>query len=109
MASDGVGNVDRSKDKTQTTTLKTEVNKLEALVKIARKRASSGEAPIYDDVENLVSGLHLVARQQRYNIETEAAMREAREIMDDKIRAEVYDSAEDLFYVLDGGGLRPSG
>jgi DNA-damage-inducible protein J len=46
-------------------------------------------------------GLPFDVRQPRYNAETEAAMREARDIMGGKIPAERYDSAAALFAALD--------
>lgn len=46
-------------------------------------------------------GLPFDVRQPRYNAETEAAMREARDIMTGKKQAESYDSVEALFSALD--------
>lgn len=46
-------------------------------------------------------GLPFDVRQPRYNKETEAAMREARDIMSGKKQADVYESAEALFSALD--------
>lgn len=46
-------------------------------------------------------GLPFDVRQPRYNAETEAAIREARDIMSGKIKAESYDSAAALFASLD--------
>lgn len=46
-------------------------------------------------------GLPFDVRQPRYNAATEAAMREARDIMSGKIQAESYDSAAALFAALD--------
>ncbi len=46
-------------------------------------------------------GLPFDVRQPRYSAETEAAMCEARDIMNGKIRAESYDSAAALFAALD--------
>ncbi len=46
-------------------------------------------------------GLPFDVRQPRYNAQTEAAMREARAIMDGKVPAESYDSADALFAALD--------
>lgn len=40
-------------------------------------------------------------RQPRYNNETEAAMREARDILAGKVPAESYDSASAMFAALD--------
>lgn len=40
-------------------------------------------------------------RQPRYNNETEAAMREARDILAGKVSAEPYDSASAMFAALD--------
>ena len=46
-------------------------------------------------------GLPGDVRQPRYNATTEAAMREARDIMAGKVKAESYDSASELFSSLD--------
>lgn len=46
-------------------------------------------------------GLPFDVRQPRYNAETEAAMREARDIIEGKVRVESYDSIEDMFVALD--------
>ena len=46
-------------------------------------------------------GLPFDVRQPRYNDETEAAIREARDIMSGKIKADSYDSAAALFASLD--------
>ena len=46
-------------------------------------------------------GLPFDVRQPRYNAETEAAIREARDIMSGKIKADSYDSAAALFASLD--------
>lgn len=46
-------------------------------------------------------GLPFDVRQPRYNAETEAAMREAREIMSGRLPAESYDSAVEMFAALD--------
>ncbi len=46
-------------------------------------------------------GLPFDVRQPRYNAATEAAMREARDIMGGKMQAESYDSAAALFAALD--------
>ena len=46
-------------------------------------------------------GLPFDVRQPRYNSETEAAMREARDIMNGKIEADSYDSAAAMFAALD--------
>lgn len=46
-------------------------------------------------------GLPFDVRQPRYNAETEAAIREARDIMSGKKQAESYDSAEALFSALE--------
>ena len=40
-------------------------------------------------------------RQPRYNAETEAAMREARDIMSGKTEADTFDSAAAMFAALD--------
>ena len=45
-------------------------------------------------------GLPFDVRQPRYNATTEAAMREARDIMAGKVKAESYDSASELFSSL---------
>lgn len=49
----------------------------------------------------LEGGLPFDVRQPRYNAQTEAAMREARDIMSGKIQAESYGSAADMFAALD--------
>ena len=49
----------------------------------------------------LVGGLPFEARLPRYSVETEAAMREAREIASGKLPAKSYRSAEELFKDLD--------
>lgn len=46
-------------------------------------------------------GLPFDVRQPRYNATTEAAMREARDIMAGKVKAESYDNASELFLALD--------
>lgn len=46
-------------------------------------------------------GLPFDVRQPSYNAETEAAMREARDIMNGKKHMESYDSVEALFAALD--------
>ena len=46
-------------------------------------------------------GLPFDVRQPRYNAQTEAAMREARDIMSGTIAAESYDSAAAMFAALD--------
>ena len=46
-------------------------------------------------------GLPFDVRQPRYNAETEAAMREARDIMAGKVKADSYESAAELFAALD--------
>ena len=45
-------------------------------------------------------GLPFDVRQPRYNLATERAMKEARDIMSGKVEAESYTSAEDLFDAL---------
>ncbi len=45
-------------------------------------------------------GLPFDVRQSRYNAETEAAMREARDIMSGKVEADSYDSAAAMFAAL---------
>lgn len=49
----------------------------------------------------LVGGLPFDVRQPRYNAETEAAMREAKDIMNGKVEAETYGSAAEMFSALD--------
>ncbi|WP_144744697.1 type II toxin-antitoxin system RelB/DinJ family antitoxin [Enorma burkinafasonensis] len=49
----------------------------------------------------LEGGLPFDVRQPRYNSETEAAMREARDILAGKMPAESYDSASSMFAALD--------
>ena len=46
-------------------------------------------------------GLPFDVRQPRYNAETEAAMREARDIMNGKVPAVSYDSTDALLAALD--------
>ncbi len=46
-------------------------------------------------------GLPFDVRQPRYNAETEAAMREARDIMNGKIETKSYDSVDAMFAALD--------
>lgn len=46
-------------------------------------------------------GLPFDVRQPRYNAQTEAAMEEARAIMDGKVHAESYDSVAAMFAALD--------
>ena len=46
-------------------------------------------------------GLPFDVRQPRYNAQTEAAMREARDIMSGTIAAESYDSSAAMFAALD--------
>lgn len=46
-------------------------------------------------------GLPFDVRQPRYNAQTEAAMREARDIMAGKVEAESYESAAAMFAALD--------
>lgn len=48
----------------------------------------------------LEGGLPFDVRQPRYNSETEAAMREARDILAGKVPAESYDSASTMFTAL---------
>ncbi len=45
-------------------------------------------------------GLPFDVRQPRYNLVTEQAMKEARDIMSGKTKAESYDSVDDLFDAL---------
>ena len=49
----------------------------------------------------LEGGLPFEVKQPRYNTETEAAIREARDIMSGKIQAESYNSPADMFAALD--------
>ncbi len=49
----------------------------------------------------LEGGLPFEVKQPRYNAETEAAIREARDIMSGKIQAESYDSPAEMFAALD--------
>ena len=46
-------------------------------------------------------GLPFDVRQPRYNAETEAAMREARDIMNGKAETDTFDSAAAMFAALD--------
>ncbi|WP_346679170.1 type II toxin-antitoxin system RelB/DinJ family antitoxin [Enorma massiliensis] len=48
----------------------------------------------------LEGGLPFDVRQPRYNSETEAAMREARDVLAGKVPAESYDSASTMFTAL---------
>lgn len=49
----------------------------------------------------LEGGLPFDVRQPRYNAQTEAAMREARDIISGKLPAESYGSAAEMFAALD--------
>jgi len=49
----------------------------------------------------LVGGLPFEMKQPRYNIETETAMQEARDIMSGKKAAKSYSNADELFEELD--------
>lgn len=49
----------------------------------------------------LEGGLPFDVRQPRYNSETEAALREARDILAGEVAAESYDSASAMFAALD--------
>jgi DNA-damage-inducible protein J len=49
----------------------------------------------------MVGGLPFEMKQPRYNAETEAAIREARDIMSGKKNAKCYSSADELFEELD--------
>lgn len=49
----------------------------------------------------LVGGLPFDVRLPRYNRETEAAMQEARDIMEGRVSAKSYGSAQELFDELD--------
>jgi len=49
----------------------------------------------------MVDGPLLEMKQPRYNAETEAAMQEARDIMNGKKKAKSYSSADELFTELD--------
>jgi DNA-damage-inducible protein J len=48
----------------------------------------------------MVGGLPFEMKQPRYNVETEAAMYEARDIMSGKKKAKSYSSADELFEEL---------
>jgi DNA-damage-inducible protein J len=50
----------------------------------------------------MVGGLPFEMQQPRFNRETEAAMREARDIATGKVAAKGYSSARELFAELDG-------
>lgn len=52
---------------------------------------------IFLHVSLMEGGLPFEVRQPRYNAETEAAMKEARGIMDGSIPAKRYDSVDDMF------------
>jgi addiction module antitoxin, relB/dinJ family len=45
-------------------------------------------------------GFPFIVKQPRYNIETEAAIQEARDIMSGKIQTKTYHSTQELFEVL---------
>ncbi len=49
----------------------------------------------------MVGGLPFEMKQPRYNIETETAIQEARDIVSGKIPAKTYHSAKELFSELD--------
>ena len=49
----------------------------------------------------MVGGLPFELKQPRYNTETEAAMQEARDIMNGKKKAKKYSSTDELFAELD--------
>ena len=49
----------------------------------------------------LEGGLPFAVRQPRYNAETEAAMAEARAILDGRIPAKRYDSVQDMMAAID--------
>ena len=49
----------------------------------------------------LEGGLPFAVRQPRYNAETEAAMAEARAILDGRIPAKRYDSGQDMMAAID--------
>lgn len=51
----------------------------------------------------LEGGLPFAVRQPRYNAETEAAMAEARAILDGRIPAKRYDSVQDMMAAIDAG------
>ena len=48
----------------------------------------------------MVGGLPFDVRQPRYNAETEAAIRESRDIMTGKVAAESYESVDAMFSAL---------
>ncbi|GHS85361.1 hypothetical protein AGMMS49957_01310 [Synergistales bacterium] len=50
----------------------------------------------------MVGGLPFELKQPRYNMETEAAIQEAREIMAGRIKTKAYHSARELSEELDG-------
>ena len=51
----------------------------------------------------LEGGLPFAVKQPRYNAETEAAMAEARAILDGRIPAKRYDSVQDMMAAIDAG------
>ena len=51
----------------------------------------------------LEGGLPFAVRQPRYNAETEAAMAEARAILDGRIPAKRYDSVQDMMAAIGAG------
>ena len=51
----------------------------------------------------LEGGLPFAVRQPLYNAETEAAMAEARAILDGRIPAKRYDSVQDMMAAIDAG------
>ena len=54
----------------------------------------------------MVGGLPFEVKQPRYNIETEAAMQEARNIMSGKKKAKKYSNTDELFMELDADKKR---
>ncbi|MFC2662879.1 MAG: type II toxin-antitoxin system RelB/DinJ family antitoxin [Eubacterium sp.] len=53
---------------------------------------------IFLHVSLMEGGLPFEVRQPRYNAETEAAMKEARDIMEGRIQAKRYHSVDDAFH-----------
>ena len=49
----------------------------------------------------IVGGLPFELRQPRYNVETESAIQEARDIMNGKVKAKVYHSAAEMNAEID--------
>ena len=82
--------------------------RIEPEVKHAAEKLYSGFGITVSDAVNIflrqsimVGGLPFEMRQQRYNAETEAAMREAKQIAAGTVPAKTYDTVQELFEDLD--------